>query len=128
MLVLDALFDQEIEHEWLGTISAGTVSTEYYWLDKWYNIFRFSEPAGKLRSYYCNVNAPPAFDGRTLSYVDLDVDVMVNADLSYQILDLDDFEQNARTYGYPAEIQDNARGAVVELIRMIQARSFPFDE
>ena len=53
---------------------------------------------------------------------------MVNPDLSYQILDLDDFEQNAGIYGYPAEIQNNARRAVVELIRMIEARSFPFDE
>ena len=128
MLVVDALFDQEIEHAWLGTISVGTVSTEYYWLDKWYNIFRFSEPTGKLRSYYCNVNAPPTFEDQILSYVDLDIDVLVNPDLSYQILDLDDFEQNAGIYGYPAEIQNNARRAVVELIRMIEARSFPFDE
>jgi protein associated with RNAse G/E len=68
------------------------------------------------------------FDDQILSYVDLDIDVLVNPDLSYQILDLDDFEQNARTYGYPAEIQNNARGAIGELIRMIEARSFPFDE
>jgi len=54
--------------------------------------------------------------------------VLVNTELSYQILDLDDFEQNARIYGYPIEIQNNARRAVVDLIRMVEARSFPFDE
>src|SRR5260370_41512329 len=83
LLVLDALFDQEIEHEWLGTISAGTVSTEYYWLDKWYNIFRFSEPAGKQRRYNFKLNAPPAFHSRTLKYTELEVDVIVNANPSY---------------------------------------------
>ena len=41
--MLDAVFDEEIEHELLGTISSGTISTEYYWLDRWYNVFRFSD-------------------------------------------------------------------------------------
>ena len=128
LLILDAQFDQDIEHELLGTISSGTLSTEYYWLDRWYNIFRFSEPTGKLRNFYCNVNSPPHFDGRVLSYVDLDIDVLVNPDFSYQILDLDDFEQNAKLFGYPAEVQSRARRAVDELINLIGARSFPFSE
>lgn len=128
LLILDAQFDQDIEHELLGTISSGTLSTEYYWLDRWYNIFRFSEPTRKLRNFYCNVNSPPHFDGRVLSYVDLDIDVLVNPDFSYQILDLDDFEQNAKLFGYPAEVQSRARRAVDELINLIGARSFPFSE
>ena len=128
LLILDAQFDQDIEHELLGKISSGTLSTEYYWLDRWYNIFRFSEPTRKLRNFYCNVNSPPHFDGRVLSYVDLDIDVLVNPDFSYQILDLDDFEQNTKLFGYPAEVQNRARRAVDELINLIGARSFPFSE
>jgi len=112
----------------LGTISVGTISAEYYWLDRWYNIFRFSEPSGKLRNYYCNVSKPPVFDGRILSYVDLDIDLLVNPDFSYQVLDLEDFEQNARLYDYSADVQHNAQHAVAELIGMIEARSSPFDE
>jgi protein associated with RNAse G/E len=126
--VLDARFAEAVDHELLGTISAGTISTEYYWLDRWYNIFRFSEPSGKLLSHYCNINAPPTFDGRVLSYVDLDIDVLVQPDFSYEILDLDDFEQNAMRYGYPVEIQHNARHAVAELIELIGARAFPFNQ
>jgi protein associated with RNAse G/E len=128
LLILDAQFDQDIEHELLGTISSGTLSTEYYWLDRWYNIFRFSEPTRKLRNFYCNINSPPIFDGRVLSYVDLDIDVLVNPDFSYQILDLEDFEQNSKLFGYPAEVQSRALGAVEELIDLIGARSFPFSE
>ena len=117
LLVLDAVFDEEIQHDLLGTISAGTISTEYYWLDRWYNVFRFSDPDQKLRNFYCNVNVPPQFDGRVLSYVDLDIDVLVEPDLTYKILDEDDFEENARRYAYPAEVQANARRALAELIR-----------
>ena len=128
LLVLDATFQEDIDHELLGRISTGTLSTEYYWLDRWYNVFRFSEPDRSLKSFYCNVNVPPEFDGQVLSYVDLDIDVLVNPDLSYRILDLDDFEENAVRYAYPTEIQDSAHRAVDELLTLIKAKEFPFTE
>jgi hypothetical protein len=128
LLVLDAVFEEEIKHDLLGTISSGTVSTEYYWLDRWYNVFRFSDKSGKLKNFYCNVNQPPSFDGRVLSYIDLDIDVLVAPDLTYKILDLDDFEANAKAYAYPEDVQANAHRALKELTRLIEARAFPFDE
>lgn len=128
LLVLDAVFDEEIEHDLLGTISTGTISTEYYWLDRWYNVFRFSDPDRKLKNFYCNVNQPPQFDGNVLSYIDLDIDVLVAPDLTYKILDVDDFEQNAKRYGYPEEVQASARQAQAELIKLIKTRSFPFNQ
>jgi protein associated with RNAse G/E len=128
LLVLDAVFEDEIEHDLLGTISSGTISTEYYWLDRWYNVFRFSDPAGKLKNYYCNVNQPPSFDGRVLSYIDLDIDVLVAPDLTYKILDVEDFEENARQYAYPEEVQANAHRALAELTGLIESKAFPFTE
>ena len=128
MLVLDAVFDEEIEHDLLGTIASGTISTEYYWLDRWYNVFRFGARDGKFQKFYCNVCAPPSFDGHVLSYVDLDIDVLVNPDFTYQVLDREDFEDNARRYGYPVEVRENAHGALDGLIRLIESRSFPFDQ
>lgn len=127
LLVLDAVFEEEIQHALLGTIPLGTHSVEYYWLDRWYNVFRFSAPDGKLKSFYCNVNAPPQFDGRVLSYIDLDIDVLVAPDLTYRILDLDDFEENAKRFPYPEEIQANARRALTELTTLIEAKLFPFE-
>lgn len=126
LLVLDASFPEEIKHDLLGTIVSGTRSIEYYWLDRWYNVFRFSQPDGELRSYYCNVNSPPEFDGQTLSYVDLDIDLLVEPDLTYRVVDLKDFEDNARRYNYSAEVQTNASRALIELIDLIESRTFPF--
>ena len=128
LLVLDAVFEEEINHDLLGTIALGTVSTEYYWLDRWYNVFRFSDKSGKLKNFYCNVNQPPSFDGSVLSYIDLDIDVLVAPDLTYKILDLDDFEANARAYAYPEDVQANAHGALKDLTELIEARAFPFNE
>ncbi len=127
LLVLDASFDHEISHDLLGLIPSGTRSVEYYWLDRWYNIFRLSAPAGQLRNYYCNINVPPIFDGQTLSYLDLDIDILVEPDFSYQILDMEDFEENAARFGYPEFIQASARKALDSLVGIIEARAFPFD-
>jgi len=128
LLILDAVFEEEIVHDLLGTIAPGTVSTEYYWLDRWYNVFRFSDSTGKLKSFYCNINQPPSFDGHVLSYIDLDIDVLVAPDLTYKILDLDDFEANAIAYAYPEDVQANAHRALKDLIGLIEARAFPFNE
>jgi uncharacterized protein len=127
LLTLDAKFAEEVRHDLLGTIELGTLSLEYYWLDRWYNVFRFSEPSGKLRNYYCNVNVPPTFDGSMLSYIDLDIDILVEADLSYRVLDLEEFEENAVRYRYPDEVKQNAQRALSELITLIDGRQFPFN-
>ena len=118
LITLDAVFEEEVEHDLLGRIAPGTVSKEFYWLDSWYNVFRFG---GK---FYCNVTEPPSFDGSLLTYVDLDIDVLVEQDFSYRILDLEDFE----LYPYPAEVKQKARQALAELISLVETRTFPFDE
>lgn len=118
LIVLDAVFDEEIQHDLLGTIPLGTISKEYYWLDRWYNVFRFNE------RFYCNVTRPPSFAGLTLTYVDLDIDVLVEPDFSYKILDLEDFEN----YSYPTDLKQKARQALAELMSLVEARAFPFDE
>lgn len=126
LLVLDARFAEDIQHQLLGLVARGTVSIEYYWLNRWYNIFRFLNPNGELRSFYCNVNIPPVFDGRVLSYVDLDMDILVAPDLSYRIVDEDEFALNAARYDYPEQIRNRAYQALQELVKLIEQRDFPF--
>jgi protein associated with RNAse G/E len=125
--VLDARFEQHIEHDLLGSIPVGTLSTEYYWLDRWYNVFRFSDAEGRLKSFYCNINMPPEFDGKTLSYIDLDIDILAEPDFSYRILDVDDFEENARRYNYPVDVRERAHEGLAEVIKLIETRSYPFN-
>jgi len=128
LLVLEGVFETEVRHRLLGTIAAGTRSTEYYWTDRWYSVFRFREPDGPLRNYYCNINRPAEFDGRTLSFVDLDIDVLVAPDFSHAVLDEEEFETHARQFGYTDEVLGRVAEARDELIRLIEARDFPFHE
>jgi protein associated with RNAse G/E len=127
LLVLDAVFEEQIQHPLLGLISRGTISIEYYWLDRWYNIFRFLQPTGEFRNFYCNINSPPVFHENILSYVDLDMDILVAPDLSYRILDEDEFTANIARFKYPQRIQQRAHQALTELVTLIESQRFPFN-
>jgi hypothetical protein len=126
LLVFEGVFDLDVQHDDLGFIRRGTVSYEYYWRDRWYNVFRFHEPEGYLRNYYCNINMPPVFENGVLDYVDLDLDVLVWKDFSYRILDREDFEENAEKYGYSEELRNKVEDSLKEITELINTRSFPF--
>src|ERR1043166_4254103 len=126
LIVLEAEFDVDVSHHLLGEIKRGTRLIEYYWLDRWYNVFRFLRDDGATRLYYCNVNTPPAVDGQYLTYIDLDIDVIVRPEYSSEVLDLDEFKANSQRYEYSAEEKANAGRAVEELTGMIELRQFPF--
>jgi protein associated with RNAse G/E len=121
------VFEIDVKHPGLGSISRGTISYEYFWLDRWYNVFRFHEPNGAFRSYYCNITMPPTLADGFLDYIDLDIDVVVGKDLSCEVLDMDDFEKNGIKYGYPSDVIDRANKSLDELMEHIGTSQFPFD-
>ena len=121
-------FEQEVKHRDLGIIRRGTLSYEYYWLGRWYNVFRFHEPNGDFRNYYCNINMPPEFQEDVLDYVDLDIDILLWKNGKPIILDEDEYSLNSKKFQYPAIIDTNARSSLKELSSLIKKRKFPFDK
>ena len=128
LIVLDAEFAEDVEHDLLGPIRRGTKTIEYYWLDRWYNIFRFLNDDGDTHLWYCNINTPPSLTNDVLTYIDLDIDVLVQPNLSYSVLDLDDFENNAKRFSYSEDTRRQAVEALKELQGLITTRRFPFEE
>jgi protein associated with RNAse G/E len=127
LLTFIGRFDKEVNHRQLGLIRRGTVSYEFYWLNGWFNVFRFHESDGSLRNFYCNINMPPEFKNSVLDYVDLDIDVLVWRDFSVQILDTDEFEENSLKYGYSKEIKNKTNESLDKILNLIKKRDFPFD-
>lgn len=118
-------FDRDVEHPHLGSISRGTVSHEYYWLDRWYNIFRFHEPTGELRNYYCNIGMPPTFADSVVDYVDLDIDVLIWPDHTCEVLDQVEFDLNACKYSIPKQVHEKVHENLADLILFIEEGRFP---
>jgi protein associated with RNAse G/E len=124
---LSGVFEREVHHPGLGIIAAGTISNEYFWLDRWYNVFRFCEPDGTLRNYYCNVACPPTFGENVLDYIDLDLDVVAWPDGRVEILDEQDFDLNSEIFNYPEDVRATARTALEDVLELIKNREFPFE-
>jgi protein associated with RNAse G/E len=128
LLVLDAEFDADVSHDLMGEIKRGTRTVEYYWLDRWYSIFRFLDDEGGTRLWYCNINTPPSFAEATLTCIDMDIDVVAQPNLSYSVLDEDEFAANAERYSYSDQEKAHVHAALHELASMIEGRQFPFRE
>jgi len=103
-------------------------SRVYFWRDRWYNVFRLSRPGCALALWYCNITTPPLFDGRHLSYVDLDLDVAVRPDGSINLLDEDEFAKHRLKYGYPLKVVTKAEDAAREVQELARRHGFPFSE
>ncbi len=127
LIELVGTFDKEVVHTRIGVIKRATVSYEFFWLDRWYNIFRFHEPDGSLRNFYCNIGFPPRIDSDSVSYVDLDIDILVWKDYSFEILDMEEFESNSLLFNYPKNVIEKCLHTIQELKSMIINRQMPFD-
>jgi protein associated with RNAse G/E len=107
----------------------------HYWTDRWFNVIRLETPDNNglwhLEGYYCNIASPVQFDGATVGYIDLQLDVRVSAppdgSLTYRLVDEDEFEAARDQYAYPADLIERCWGAVDQVVAMVKARQFPFD-
>ncbi len=125
LVVMVARFEKTVKHNDLGVIEEGTVSFEHFWLDRWYNVFRFHRPDGTLLAHYVNIAMPAEIDGDVLSYIDLDIDVIRWADGSVEVLDRDDFEKNQVKYSYPPDVIDAVERALLEVLALIEKGELP---
>ena len=109
-------FAETVEHRDLGTLLKGTLSHETFWLSRWYNVFRFENPDGTLRNYYLNLSMPPTFDGETIEFVDLDIDIVIWPDGRRIVLDEDEFAENIVKYQYSTDLVEKVKNTVQTLL------------
>lgn len=92
-ITLEALFTRE-DMPFIGvTFKKGDRFIEYYYSDRWYNIFAiYDRDDGKLKGWYCNIGKPAMIEDHVVSYVDLALDLWVSVDGKQTVLDQDEFE------------------------------------
>ena len=111
---------------WNGVWTPDFDATIYFWRRKWYNVIQTWHADGTVSSYYCNIITPARWDGSELHWNDLDLDVSVQADGVYRLMDEDEWARNVERLNYSPEVMDEARRAVAELSALIARREFPF--
>ncbi len=105
--------------------------TSYYWPDRWFNVVQFTANYEHPAGWYCNVASPATLDNGVLSYIDYELDLMVYPTaegMTWELLDEDEFEEARSRCSYDEALVARCRAAVEQLIVMIEAREYPFDQ
>src|SRR5688572_15269906 len=93
-IVLRAEFNVDVVELGFTTFRRGDVFIEFYYWDRWFNVFQVSSVEGELKGWYANLGRPAELDAPTseLRYVDLALDVWARPDGTFLVLDEDDLE------------------------------------
>jgi protein associated with RNAse G/E len=93
IIVLEALFDRADMPFMEVVFKTGDRFVEYYYTDRWYNIFAVHDrDDGKLKGWYCNIGQPAVSEDGIVSYIDLALDLWVSTSGQQSVLDKDEFE------------------------------------
>jgi protein associated with RNAse G/E len=105
-------------------LERGDLFLEWYYFDRWYNIFQVYGTAGQLKGWYCNVGMPPEIVAGDVHYVDLALDVFVHPDGRYLVLDEDEFAVLKDTVLHP-EHAALAEAGLAELCALVECSRLP---
>lgn len=92
---------------------------QFYWPQRWYMLSALYQNRTLLYTYAMIIQ-PPALQHSRLSYVDLDLSVLVKPDLSYEVLTQAEFEYTAEILHYDEETRISALMALRTLTSSIQ--------
>lgn len=96
----------------------------YFHSKYWFNII------GMLRNdgihYYCNISSPFVYDNEALKYIDYDLDVKVFPDMTYNLLDEDEYEEHRKQMNYSAILDRILHNNLDNLLHWVRQRKGPF--
>jgi len=120
---LEALFDRADMPFMDVVFKAGDRFVEYYYTDRWYNIFAIHDRDNdKVKGWYCNIGMPAVIEEGVVSYVDLALDLWVSADRKQTVLDEDEFEELKLN----DELRTGALNGLDELKNLFKSKNPPF--
>ena len=97
--------------------------TEYYYSDRWFNIFDIAAVDGKRKGWYCNVAEPATIFDDRIEQIDLFLDLWVDPQGKPLVLDEDEF---ATTTTLTEEQRKGAREGLKALLQLLATRSEAF--
>ena len=72
------------------------------------------------------MSSPFVYDNKSLKYIDYDLDVKVFPDMTYMILDEDEYAEHRKEMGYPDVIDQILQKNLETLLSWIKQRRGPF--
>jgi hypothetical protein len=97
----------------------GDQFVEYFYGDRWFNIFAVASREGVFKGWYCNIAEPACISADVVTQVDLYLDVWINPVGEALVLDEDEFE--ATTFLSERQ-RSGAKRGLRELLGMLEGR------
>jgi uncharacterized protein len=89
---LRAYFDRQDADLGFVTFKRGDLFIEWFFSDRWYNIFQVHDGEGdSIKGWYCNITRPALISGDTITADDLALDVWVMPNGTVMLLDEEEF-------------------------------------
>lgn len=107
------------------TFEPGDVLYEYFSIERPYNLFATWRQGHGLVGWYCNVTHPTHVADGVITWHDLWVDVLVLADGSIVVVDLDELEESGIETSDP-DLYQTILAARDELVALAERRAWPF--
>jgi len=101
-------------------------SVAFFFKNHWYNVIAIIKKG--IVNYYCNVGSPVLVDDEALKYIDYDLDLKVNSDFSYKILDIYEYKMHQEIMSYPEDIKQILAKEMLHLKKRIDERGIPFNQ
>ncbi|HLQ73655.1 MAG TPA: DUF402 domain-containing protein [Bacillota bacterium] len=108
--------------EWRTT----SLAIAYFYSAYYFNVICMYKSDGI--HYYCNISSPFSYENKLLTYVDYDVDIIMNPDGDITLLDEDEFLINKKQYHYPEEILHDVEKNKEILLQWMKDQYGPFSE
>ena len=97
----------------------------FFYPDKWFNVISMIRKTGIY--YYCNIASPSIYDGESLKNIDYDLDLKVNPQYGWTILDEDEYVEHGIEMGYSEELKKKIEKGLDQVIELVADRKSPFD-
>ena len=90
-VIIQAYWSRATKNLAYTSFEPGDRFIEYYYTNKWFNIFDIASTAGERKGWYCNIAEPAVIFDDRIEQVDLLLDVWVSPKGETLILDEDEF-------------------------------------
>ena len=96
----------------------------FFYKNHWFNIIGQLKRFGLF--YYCNIATPYIIDGKTIKYIDYDLDLRVFPDGGFKVLDRNEYRYHKKIMRYTKELDLIIEKSLQELIELKKAKKGAF--
>ena len=122
-IIIQAFWEHPLKDLGYICFEPGDRFVEYYYTNRWFNIFDIANSNYERKGWYCNITEPAEIHDDQINQKDLFLDVWVDAWGAPLLLDEDEFEFDTTL---DETQRQGARRGLHELLQMIAAQIAPF--